>query len=134
MTMHDRVGRGAGPILSAGSPNYEAALADFAFNRHALDAARAHRLRPLECRRASSRARRLGLKVSVRGSGHNWSGIARQDGMVIDVSGLRELRSDAAARTAEIGSGATNGELAAALAAEGLAFPLGHCASVSMSG
>ncbi len=43
------------------------------------------------------------LPISVRGSGHNWSGIALQDGVVLDLGALDSIRIDAAARVAEVG-------------------------------
>ena len=79
-------------------------------------------------------AARAGIPVSARGTGHNFSGIAQQEGMVIDLSQLAHLRIDAAAGTAEVGPGMRNGAMAEALTAAGFAFPLGHCASVSLSG
>lgn len=75
-----------------------------------------------------------GLRVSPKGGGHNFSGIARQGGIVLDLSGLSRVWIDAQARIAEVGPGVTNGDLAAALEARGLAFPVGHCATVPMSG
>ena len=79
-------------------------------------------------------AARAGMPVSARGTGHNFSGIALQEGMVIDLSRIDHLRIDAAAGTAEVGPGMRNGAMAVALSAAGFAFPLGHCASVSLSG
>ncbi|MCO5082697.1 MAG: FAD-binding oxidoreductase [Rhizobiaceae bacterium] len=75
-----------------------------------------------------------GLAVSVRGSGHNWSGIALQDGIVLDVSALDTVSIDAAARIAEVGPGATNRTVARILTENGFAFPLGHCGTVALSG
>jgi FAD/FMN-containing dehydrogenase len=75
-----------------------------------------------------------GLRVSPRGGGHNFSGIAMQEGIVLDLGALDGLRIDAESLTAEVGPGVTNATLAAALEAEALSFPLGHCGSVPMSG
>lgn len=79
-------------------------------------------------------AARAGLTVSPRGSGHNFSGIALQEGIVLDLSALNDVRVDADAAVAEVGPAVRNGDLAARLAAQGLAFPYGHCSSVSLSG
>ena len=79
-------------------------------------------------------AARHGLKVSPRGSGHNFSGIALQDGIVLDLGALDRIAIDAEARIAEVEPAAKNGVLAAALTAHGLAFPVGHCHTVAMSG
>lgn len=75
-----------------------------------------------------------GYRVSPKGGGHNFSGIAQQGGIVLDVSALNRVWIDKEARVAEVGPGVTNAELAALLEAEGLAFPVGHCATVPMSG
>jgi len=75
-----------------------------------------------------------GMRVSPRGGGHHFSGISLQDSMVVDLAALDTLRVDAEERTAVAGPGVTNSRLAAALTEHGLAFPVGHCASVPVSG
>jgi FAD/FMN-containing dehydrogenase len=75
-----------------------------------------------------------GLTVSPRGGGHQFTGIATQADMVIDLGSLDGLKLDAEARTARVEPAVTNARMAAALERHGLAFPLGHCGSVPMSG
>ena len=75
-----------------------------------------------------------GLKVSPRGGGHNFTGIALNGDVVVDVGGLDHLNIDAKSASALIGPGVTNSRLAAALDRRGYAFPVGHCASVPVSG
>lgn len=75
-----------------------------------------------------------GFRASARSSGHNWSGIALQDGVAIDLSALNGLTIDTRKRIAEVGPAAKNLALAVALTAEGLAFPVGHCGDVAMGG
>ena len=75
-----------------------------------------------------------GLGASARSGGHNWSGIALQDGVAIDLSALNSIQIDRANRIAEVGPAAKNLALANALTAEGLAFPVGHCGDVAMGG
>lgn len=75
-----------------------------------------------------------GKRISVRGGGHHWSGVALQDGIVIDLADMNALRIDPEARIARAQPAVTNGRLCAALAEHGLAFPAGHCASVPLSG
>ncbi len=75
-----------------------------------------------------------GMKVSARGSGHHFALLSMQEGVVVDLSRLNTIEIDAAGRTARLGPVVRNGDLAAALGAYGLAFPVGHCASVSLSG
>lgn len=80
-------------------------------------------------------ARRMGKKVAVRGGGHNYHGAALRDGgLVLDLSRLRTLSVDAPNRRASAGPAIKSGELIAALAAHGLAFPVGHCSDVALSG
>jgi FAD/FMN-containing dehydrogenase len=80
-------------------------------------------------------ARRLDLKVSVRSGGHSLCGAAVRDGgMLIDLSGLREVSIDAASLTATAQPAVSGRELTQALGAHGLAFPVGHCGSVALGG
>jgi FAD/FMN-containing dehydrogenase len=80
-------------------------------------------------------ARARGLKVAVRGGGHSWIGSPLRDGgVLIDLSRLRSLTVDPASRTATIQPAVTGRALLAALRAHGLAFPVGHCPSVALSG
>jgi FAD/FMN-containing dehydrogenase len=81
-------------------------------------------------------ARRHGLKVAVRGGGHNWVGFSlRDDSLLIDLRRLNELLSlDEAGRIAIIQPAMLGQDLNTALAKKGLAFPVGHCASVALSG
>lgn len=75
-----------------------------------------------------------GLKISPRGGGHNFTGIALNGNVVVDVSGLDHLNIDAKSASAFVGPGVTNERLAAALDRQGYAFPVGHCATVPVSG
>jgi len=80
-------------------------------------------------------ARSRGLKVAVRASGHSWCGSPlHEGGMLLDLSQLRELSIDPASRTATLQPGVTSRELASALAEHELAFPVGHCGHVGLSG
>ena len=76
-----------------------------------------------------------GLRVAVRGSGHNYhAAFLRDRGILIDVGALNGFQIDAAKRTASIEPGVKGGELIAALAPLGLGFPVGHCPDVGLSG
>ena len=80
-------------------------------------------------------ARSRGLGVAVRAGGHSWVGSPLRDGtLLIDLSSLRELAIDEEARTAVAQPAVTSSGLAQALAAQDLAFPVGHCPSVGISG
>ena len=75
-----------------------------------------------------------GLSVSARGSGHHFTGIAARADIVIDLAALDGMKIDASTRTARLEPAVTNKRLANALERQGLAFPVGHCGSVSISG
>jgi len=80
-------------------------------------------------------AREHQLRVAVRGGGHSWCGAAlRAGGMLIDLSRLNKVSLDAAARIAVAQPVVRNRDLARQLGAHGLAFPLGHCSTVPLSG
>lgn len=126
-----------GTVTTAAETGYEAARSDLIFNGRAPARQPAIIVRAacVEDVQATVRyAARHGLKVSPRGSGHNFSGIALQDGIVLDLGALDRIAIDPAARIAEVGPAARNGALAEALGAHGLAFPTGHCHTVSLSG
>jgi FAD/FMN-containing dehydrogenase len=75
------------------------------------------------------------LKVSVRGGGHNFYGLAlRQGGVLIDLGNMRSMSVDPQSGLAFVQPGVSNIAFARELAAHNLAFPVGHCPSVPMSG
>jgi FAD/FMN-containing dehydrogenase len=77
-------------------------------------------------------ARERGLRVAVRGGGHNVAGNAVcEGGVVIDLSRMKRIEVDAVGRTARAQPGVLLGELDRATQAFGLATPTGN---VSMTG
>jgi len=81
-------------------------------------------------------ARHNGLKVVVRGGGHNWCNPSlRQGGMLIDLSHLNKIISiDAASRIATLQPIISNRDVQRHLNAHGLSYPSGHCPQVKLSG
>lgn len=79
-------------------------------------------------------AAEAGLRVSARGAGHQFSGIAVQEGVVIDLTALDHIAIDTGTMIAEVGPTVRNGDAANAFAERGVSFPFGHCASVPLSG
>jgi FAD/FMN-containing dehydrogenase len=80
-------------------------------------------------------ARSNGFKVAIRGAGHSWVGFAlRDDSLLIDLGRLNNVAIDRARRSATIGPAVRGREFNRMLAAQGLAFPVGHCPTVAMSG
>jgi FAD/FMN-containing dehydrogenase len=80
-------------------------------------------------------ARSEGLTVAVRGGGHNVAGNATCDGgLVIDLSPMKGVTVDAAARTARVQGGLTWGELDKETQAFGLATTGGLVTSTGVAG
>jgi FAD/FMN-containing dehydrogenase len=85
--------------------------------------------------RAVDFARQNNLVLAVRGGGHNIAGNALCDGgLVIDLSAMKSVRVDPAARTARVEAGATLGEFDAEAQAFGLATPLGINSTTGVAG
>jgi len=80
-------------------------------------------------------ARQSGLTLAVRGGGHNGGGLGIcDDGLVIDLSGMKGVRVDPAARTARVAGGCTWGEVDHATHAFGLATPSGIISTTGVGG
>ncbi len=76
-----------------------------------------------------------GLPVTVRGGGHNVAGRALADGaLLIDLSGLREVRVDASARVAHVQGGATWHDVDCATTRHGLATTGGLVSGTGVGG
>jgi FAD/FMN-containing dehydrogenase len=91
--------------------------------------------RPEDVVAALRHAHREGRQVTVCSGGHGTSFTALADGAVaLDLSGLDHVAVDRAARTARVGPGTTSLALAESLDGTGLAFPVGHKASVGLGG
>jgi FAD binding domain/Berberine and berberine like len=80
-------------------------------------------------------ARKNNLLVSVRGGGHNAGGLGIcDDGLVIDLSGIKYVHVDPAARTVRVGGGSTWGDVDHATHAFGLAVPSGIISTTGVGG
>jgi FAD/FMN-containing dehydrogenase len=75
------------------------------------------------------------MLLAVRGGGHNGAGLGtNDDGLVIDLSPMRGVRVNPAARTVRVEGGATWGEVDHATHAFGLAVPTGIISSTGVGG
>ncbi|HEY4779553.1 MAG TPA: FAD-binding oxidoreductase [Solirubrobacterales bacterium] len=73
--------------------------------------------------------------LAVRGGGHNGGGLGTcDDGVVLDLSNLKSIEVDPAARTARVGGGCLWGEVDAATNKHGLAVPSGIIATTGVGG
>ena len=80
-------------------------------------------------------ARAHGLPIAIRGGGHNGAGLGSvDDGVVIDLSLMRDVEVDPDARTVRVGGGCTWGEVDAATNEHGLATPSGIIATTGVGG
>ncbi len=80
-------------------------------------------------------ARGQGMEISVRGGGHNFAGTAVADGgLMISLSGMRQVSVDPEARRAVCGGGATWADVDAATQAHGLAVPGGVVSHTGIGG
>ena len=75
------------------------------------------------------------LPLAVRGGGHNGGGLGSvDDGVVIDLSAMNEVKVDPAARMVRVRGGATLGQLDATLHEHGLTVPIGIIGTTGVGG
>src|ERR671930_719228 len=80
-------------------------------------------------------ARERGLVVAVRCGGHSVAGLSTcDDGMLLDLGGLKSIAVDPATRTARAGGGVLWGEFDAATQAHGLHAPGGRVTTAGLGG
>src|SRR5215510_1527206 len=75
------------------------------------------------------------LPIAIRAGGHNGPGLGSvNDGLVIDLSQMKGVRVDPAARTARVAAGCTQGDVDHATHAFGLAVPAGIISTTGIAG
>jgi len=122
-----------GRVSTPGEDRYAAAIATWAKVDVAPTAA-------VTCRSAAdvqaaiAAARKANLPLSVRGGGHDLVGRALCDGIVIDLSEMREVTIATDRRTALIQGGARARDVMSAIDPLGLAAVTGSCGGVGMAG
>jgi FAD/FMN-containing dehydrogenase len=88
-----------------------------------------------DVRRGVAFARDNGLPLAIRGGGHNIGGSALcDDGVVLDLSPMKSVRIDSAARRAHVEPGATLRDFDHEAQAFGLATPLGINSTTGVAG
>jgi FAD/FMN-containing dehydrogenase len=126
-------------LIERGQPGFQHACSDRIFNRRLPDRS------PAAILRATSEkdvidgvrlARDRGWQVAVRSGGHSWAQWSvRDDALVIDLGGLRELGYDETTGIATASPAIQGGtELAPFLASHGRFFVGGHCPTVGIGG
>src|SRR5262245_44525888 len=125
----------SGELITPGQPDYDAARKVF---NAAIDRRPAVIARPRTAQdvaHAVNVAREHGLVVSVRCSGHNVAGFAVcDDGLMIDLSWMKRIDVDPAARVVRVEGGATWGEVNDALQPHELAATGGFVSITGVSG
>lgn len=124
-----------GLVVTPADPDYDSARSVWngAIDRHPAVIARCSSAKEVAAAIAFARSR--GLEMSVRGGGHNFAGFAVcEGGLMIDLSGMRQVTIDADARRAVCGGGATWGDLDAASQAHGLAVVGGFISHTGIAG
>ncbi len=130
-----RPARLTGRVVRPGDPGYPKARAgwDGLFSSYPLAIVFARNRHDVV--NALAWSRQNGVALRVRSGRHSLEGWSNVDGgLVIDVSGLKGARIDAASRTATVGAGLTQGEIVEKLGARNLAVPTGAEATVGISG
>ena len=122
-----------GDIIEPGGAEYESA------SRSVLaSGSPAHVLRPGSVGDVQAGVRfaaSTGPLLSVRSGGHGFAGFGTNDGVVIDLSNLADVKViDKERHLVRIGGGATWGQVAAGLTSHGLAISSGDTKSVGVGG
>ncbi|EGX60059.1 (R)-6-hydroxynicotine oxidase [Streptomyces zinciresistens K42] len=121
-----------GPVITEQDPGYDDARSIYNAMIDRRPAAIARCADVADVRTVLSVARDSGVELAVRGGGHSGPGLCMvDDALVLDLSALRGVRVDPAARTAEVAGGAQLGDLDHAAHTFGLGVPAGI---ISMTG
>ena len=134
-TINELKSRFRGDLITPGNEQYETARAVFnaAIDRRPALIARC--ISPKDVIEAVNFARQQNLLVAVRGTGHNVAGYAVcDDGLVIDLSQMKAVTVDPAARTIRAEAGCNWGEVNDALQPHGLAATGGFVSVTGVSG
>jgi FAD/FMN-containing dehydrogenase len=124
-----------GQLLQPGDPGYDVArlLWNGAFDRHPALIARCANVADVQ--RSVDFARTHDLLVAVRGGGHSFPGHSSCDGgLMIDLSLMRAVKVDRAARTIRVGPGVLLGELDRAAFTQGLVTSTGSVSHTGIAG
>jgi len=125
----------AGQVIAATDSDYDEARTVYnaMIDRHPQAVVRCRNVD--DVRAAVNYARENDLDLAIRGGGHSVPGFGTvDDGIVIDLSGLRQVTVDARARTARAEGGATWGDFNDATAAHGLATTGGIISTTGVGG
>jgi FAD/FMN-containing dehydrogenase len=128
-------GRFAGELIGPDDASYDEARALFNAMFDKRPAVIARCSSPADVAAVIAFARDHDLRIAVRGGGHNGGGLGSvDDGVVIDLSPLKEITVDPASGTVRVGGGALWGEVDAATQDHGLSVPAGIISTTGVAG
>ena len=134
-TVEELRGRTSGQVITEDDPGYDEARA---VHNAMIDKRPSVVVRPTEAAdvvAAVNHARENGLDLAVRGGGHSVPGFGTvDDGVVIDLSGMRAVSVDPGSMTARAEGGATWGDFNDATNAHGLATTGGIISTTGVAG
>src|SRR5437764_6367833 len=124
-----------GALLRPGNADYEQAARVYNGMIDKRPALIAHCAEVADVIAAVTFGREHEMTLAVRGGGHSGPGLGTCDnGLVIDLSGMKGIRVDPSARTARVEGGCTWGEVDHATHAFGLATPSGFISTTGVGG
>jgi FAD/FMN-containing dehydrogenase len=124
----------SGALSKPGEEPYNAALAIWAKPTGRMPRAVAHCRSAKDVQSAIRAARDCHLPVSVRSGGHDWAGRSLCEGIVIDLSSMRDVTIASDMSFAGISGGARASDVLALTDPLGLVAVTGSCSSVGMTG
>ena len=128
-------GRFRGDLVEAADAEYDDSRRVWNANIDRRPRVVAHCLDEADVQAAVRFAAEQGLEIAVRGGAHSMSGASVvDDGIVIDLSRMNQVRVDPDARRAVVAGGALLGDLDAATQAHGLAVPAGLVSHTGVGG
>jgi hypothetical protein len=125
----------AGPVFVPGSPGYDEARAVMNAGNDLRPAVVARCTSAADVTAALGYAQRHGLEIAVRAGAHNMAGLSSvEGGLVVDLSGMRQVTVDPIARRARVQGGALLADLDAATQEHGLAVTTGLVGHTGVAG
>src|SRR5436190_17508110 len=133
--VQELVSRMRGELLRPSDAGYEQAIQVYNGMIEKRPALIAHCVDVADVIAAVNFAREHELTLAVRGGGHSGPGLGTSDdGLVIDLSGMKGIRVDPSERTARVEGGCTWGEVDHATHPFGLATPSGFVSTTGVGG
>jgi FAD/FMN-containing dehydrogenase len=124
-----------GRVVEAGAPDYDESRALYNAMIDKRPAAIAYCVDEADVSAALRYGVEHGLRIAVRGGGHNGGGLGSvDDGLVIDLSQMNAIEVDAGARLARVGGGAVLKDVLEATHQDGLTVPVGIIGTTGVGG